>query len=614
MTARGKSLPGIRPSRHPGGRRGGSVTDFRFAPSERLVRRVQEPSRCSRDFHHGLLKRLGPAGVLAALLVGVPFMRAYELLDSHWPQPSTTMHVDVPGADGLWNSAFDEAMSLWNERTIFEFRRVREYADPCSDPNENTDRRNGVAFSDTVCGDEWGDKTLAVARTWSSSGVTSQSGILFDRNRRWNVYSGPWRYDDLNDFRRVAVHELGHVMGLAHEDDVPAIMQTFASDIEEPQADDIRGVAAIYGGTGTPGDTRPENDDFSRALTISGSSGRTAGNSVGATVEAREPGEGTRSVWWQWRAPAGGEATIDTVGSDFDTTLGVYTGTRVDALTRLAENDDDVGLQSRVTLTVTAGTVYRLRVAGYDDAAGEIVLNWSSRTGGPPSPPEDGETFLIFPQVASGKLSDGAFYRTTISLIRGSEGDATCDLNLYGMEVDFGGVRGSSFFGTVPGQGFLSVRTRGDGEIQVGYATVACDAAVSGQLTYASHDAAGTKIAEATVFPTEVESAGYDIIVDGRSGARLALAIANHSDLTRSYDLRLRNSSGATVSSGSVEVPARSNLARFVNEMISPGAASGQVYLLEVRSSDGSGFSMIGLRFTGSVFSVVPAVPKAESP
>ena len=66
--------------------------------------------------------------------------------------------------------------------------------------------------------------------------------------------------------------------------------------------------------------------------------------------------------------------------------------------------------------------------------------------------------------------------------------------------------------------------------------------------------------------------------------------------------------------SGSLEVPARSNLARFVSEMIPPGPASGQVYLLEVRSSDGSNFSMIGLRFTGSVFSVVPAVPKAESP
>ena len=55
LTARGKSRHGIRPSLHPGGLRCDSVTYSRYAPSERLVRRAQERSRCSRDFHHGLL-------------------------------------------------------------------------------------------------------------------------------------------------------------------------------------------------------------------------------------------------------------------------------------------------------------------------------------------------------------------------------------------------------------------------------------------------------------------------------------------------------------------------------------------------------------------------------
>ena len=31
------------------------LTYSRYAPSSRLVRRAQERSRCSRDFHHGLL-------------------------------------------------------------------------------------------------------------------------------------------------------------------------------------------------------------------------------------------------------------------------------------------------------------------------------------------------------------------------------------------------------------------------------------------------------------------------------------------------------------------------------------------------------------------------------
>ena len=136
-----------------------------------------------------------------------------------------------------------------------------------------------------------------------------------------------------------------------------------------------------------PSPTRPTNDMFSNAQTISGPLGRVTGSNVGATDETGEPGFGSSSVWWQWRAPSSGRVTIDTIGSSFDTTLGVYTGTRVDTLTTLGENDDAVefGGASRVTLTVTAGTVYRLRVAGFFGDEGSIVLNWNPTT----SPPND---------------------------------------------------------------------------------------------------------------------------------------------------------------------------------------------------------------------------------
>ena len=138
-----------------------------------------------------------------------------------------------------------------------------------------------------------------------------------------------------------------------------------------------------------PSPTRPTNDMFSNAQTISGPSGRVTGSNVGATDETGEPEfrSSSSSVWWQWRAPSSGRVTIDTIGSSFDTTLGVYTGTRVDTLTTLGENDDTVefGGASRVTLTVTAGTVYRLRVAGFFGDEGSIVLNWNPTT----SPPND---------------------------------------------------------------------------------------------------------------------------------------------------------------------------------------------------------------------------------
>lgn len=55
------------------------------------------------------------------------------------------------------------------------------------------------------------------------------------------------------NFRQVALHEIGHALGLDHEDRVPALMNSILSPtITGPIEDDIAGIRAIYGAAPPP--------------------------------------------------------------------------------------------------------------------------------------------------------------------------------------------------------------------------------------------------------------------------------------------------------------------------------------------------------------------------
>ena len=135
----------------------------------------------------------------------------------------------------------------------------------------------------------------------------------------------------------------------------------------------------------------PPNDSFANAQVLPNGSSSVGGTTVEATREPGEPGHGDYSVWYRWTPSAGGTATISICDSDFDTTLSVYTGNDVAALTRVARNDDSPACPSfetsRVRFQAAAGTTYQVAVASTFDEQGTVALEVELEV--PVPPPND---------------------------------------------------------------------------------------------------------------------------------------------------------------------------------------------------------------------------------
>lgn len=252
----------------------------------------------------------------------------------------------------------------------------------------------------------------------------------------------------------------------------------------------------------------PANDAFVAARALTGNVVQDSGNNVNATPEPGEPRHGGvgngASVWWQWTASGNFRTIIDTVGSDFDTVLAVYTGSSVSQLSLVASNDDSgIGVQSQVRFNAIAGTTYRIAVDAYQGSrSGSIALNLLSADPAPTlsSNPASGAT-LVLPDGGLGSSSQLLVDLIATGGVASANLAITCSSN-SGVLIGPAGSQPDS--------------TRFAQTVVVGAQPV--DLALAAQLT----DAAQTLPDAVTCVATPSAGAGYNLNFHVRRPAALA--------------------------------------------------------------------------------------------
>lgn len=265
--------------------------------------------------------------------------------------------------------------------------------DPCSGPPANDSFTNAVTisnrietvFASTGCAtEEPGESnhpgTATTNSVWfrwrapySGSAVITTEGSTLDTALA--VYTG------------TNVANLSLVSGNDDDGEKETSRVTFNAVSNRVYSIAVAGVNGMAGGVAL--NINPDGNDFyANALVLSGGSGSISGRNTTARRETGEPGfpgaRGTNSVWFCGQVPFSGLLRFDTEGSNFDTLLAIYTGSRITNLVLVsADNDSGTNKTSRLYFQAEAGTNYWVAVDGVNGQSGFYRLNWGSPGPGP---------------------------------------------------------------------------------------------------------------------------------------------------------------------------------------------------------------------------------------
>jgi len=229
-----------------------------------------------------LRRGLGALAVAILVIATSQSADGFATVGSRWRTGTITMSLQMPSggalADGSanFNAAISAAMGAWNE----SLSRVRFAAvNAPAGRGGDGDLSNQVFSDSTYYGTQFGSGTLAITTRWTlvdNPGRRVEADIVFNSAIPFDSYRGAVRSNGVWDIRRVALHELGHALGLDHPDAVgqrvDALMNSTIGNLEVLTADDIAGAQSLYGagvaGTVTFPPRNEPNDFFNQLLAV----------------------------------------------------------------------------------------------------------------------------------------------------------------------------------------------------------------------------------------------------------------------------------------------------------------------------------------------------------